>query len=211
MTNILSDDFWTRLVLGLFINFQIAFSALIIGCIVGASLAFISRRNIPFLTTTIALLMSIFKATPVFIAIFFLAGIMRPYYRSFEVYFYDPKVVFVIIAALPYVISYAYDQFTDALKKWSDGMRRTALLLVPNMARSFQILVSTSCFGAAIGVNEAMSVILSEAELMNESPWIFGLYLGAIVIFFGLMQTVVGTSRWLHRIVTTNLSDTPTA
>ena len=209
MIDLFSDGFWTRLVFGLFVNFQIAFLALIIGCIFGAFFATISRRKIPFLTAIIIVSISIFRATPVFIAIFFLAGVFRPHYQIFEVYFDDPKIIFVTLAALPYVVSYAYDQFTEAMNKWNDGMRKTALLLIPNMARSFQILVSTSCFGAAIGVNEAMSVILSEAELMNESPLVFGLYIGAIVMFFGLMQTVVGTSRWLHRIAATKLSDTP--
>lgn len=207
MTNLLSEEFWPRLVFGLLINFQIAFSALTIGCIFGAISALICYYKIPFLTKSIEILLSIFRAMPVFITIFFVAGILRPYYKNFEMMVHDPKIFFMIIAVLPIIYSDVHDQVIEAIKKWNQGMKKTALFLIPNIARSFQNLVSASCFGAVIGVNEAISVILSEAELMGDSPWVLGLFLGAIVLFFGLMQIVVGPSRWLHRIAVRKFSD----
>lgn len=206
-----SEDLPLRIAGGLLVNFEIAISALVIGLASGGLLAVLSRMQKPMVSGAIASTISVLRATPVFIAMFFLAGVLRSHYAALEGYFADPKVMFVTLACLPYITSYAYDQVSEALVQWHRGAHRAAMLLIPNMARSFQILVSTSCFGAAIGVNEAMSVVLSEAELLGQSVWRFVLYALTVLLFFGLMQTVVASSRLLHRLVTTRFSDAPRA
>lgn len=199
-----SDDFPLRLISGLIVNFEIAMFALLIGLLFGGTLAVLARLNFPFLSASIAAVIAVLRATPVFIAMFFLAGVLRPYNDWLDQYFAEPKAMFVTLACLPYIGSYAYDQIADALTQWHKGNKQSAMLLIPNMARSFQVLVSASCFGAAIGVNEAMNAVLTEAELLGDSPMRWGLYAFTVLIFFGLMQTVVATSRWLHRVVTRN-------
>ncbi len=202
-----SNDLPLRIADGLLVNFEIAISALVIGLVSGGLLALLSQVRNPVVRWGIESSISILRATPVFIAMFFLAGVLRPHYSALEVYFADPKIMFVTLACLPYITSYAYDQVSEALAQWRRGAHRAAMLLIPNMARSFQILVSASCFGAAIGVNEAMSVILSEAELLGGSVWRFVLYALTVLVFFGLMQTVVASSRLLHRLVTARFTD----
>ncbi|MEP3047251.1 MAG: hypothetical protein ABJO09_20450 [Hyphomicrobiales bacterium] len=204
-----SNDLPLRIAEGLLVNFQIAISALIIGLVSGGLLALLAKFRNPVVKWVIESSVSILRATPVFIAIFFLAGVLRSHYSALETYFADPKIMFVTLACLPYITSYAYDQVSEALVQWHRGAHRAAMLLIPNMARSFQILVSASCFGAAIGVNEAMSVVLSEAELLGDSLWRFVLYALTVLMFFGLMQTVVASSRLLHRLVTARFSDEP--
>ncbi len=204
-----SEDLPLRIAEGLLVNFEIAISALAIGFASGGLLALLGRLQNPAVSGVIGSLISVLRATPVFIAMFFLAGVLRSHYSALEAYFADPKVMFVTLACLPYITSYAYDQVSEALVQWHQGAHRAAMLLIPNMARSFQILVSASCFGAAIGVNEAMGVVLSEAELLGQSVWRFVLYALTVLVFFGLMQTVVASSRLLHRIVTARFSDAP--
>ncbi len=202
-----SNDLPLRIAEGLLVNFQIAFSALVIGLISGGILAMLGQFRNPAVKWVIESSISILRATPVFIAMFFLAGVLRPHYSALESYFADPKIMFVTLACMPYITSYAYDQVCEALVQWRRGAHRAAMLLIPNMARSFQILVSASCFGAAIGVNEAMSVVLSEADLLGDSIWRFVLYALTVLMFFGLMQTVVASSRMLHRFVVARFSD----
>ncbi|MEP1930611.1 MAG: hypothetical protein ABJJ37_04960 [Roseibium sp.] len=204
-----SNDLLVRIAEGLLVNFQIAFSALIIGLASGGFLALLGELRNPAIRWGIESSISILRATPVFIAMFFLAGVLRPHYTALEAYIADPKIMFVTLACLPYITSYAYDQVSEAMAQWRRGARRAAMLLIPNMARSFQILVSASCFGAAIGVNEAMSVVLSEADLLGDSVWRFVLYALTVLVFFGLMQTVVASSRILHRFVIARFSDAP--
>ncbi|MEP4769715.1 MAG: hypothetical protein ABJY83_17570 [Roseibium sp.] len=204
-----SNDLLVRIAEGLLVNFQIAFSALIIGLASGGLLALLGELRNPAIRWGIESSISILRATPVFIAMFFLAGVLRPHYTALEAYIADPKIMFVTLACLPYITSYAYDQVSEAMAQWRRGAHRAAMLLIPNMARSFQILVSASCFGAAIGVNEAMSVVLSEADLLGDSVWRFVLYALTVLVFFGLMQTVVASSRMLHRFVIARFSDTP--
>ncbi|WP_420411348.1 hypothetical protein [Roseibium sp.] len=204
-----SNDLPLRIAEGLLVNFQIAISALVIGLLSGGLLAYLSNFRNPVVKWGIEWSISILRATPVFIAMFFLAGVLRPHYTGLEAYFTDPKIMFVALACLPYITSYAYDQVSEALSQWRRGAHRAAMLLIPNMARSFQVLVSASCFGAAIGVNEAMSVVLSEAELLGDSAWRFVLYALTVLMFFGLMQTVVASSRMLHRFVIARFSDVP--
>lgn len=204
-----SEDLPLRIAEGLLVNFEIAISALVIGLASGGLLALLGRLQNPVVSTVIGSSISVLRATPVFIAMFFLAGVLRSHYSALEVWFADPKIMFVTLACLPYITSYAYDQVSEALVQWHRGAHRAAMLLIPNMARSFQILVSASCFGAAIGVNEAMSVVLSEAELLGQSVWRFVLYALTVLLFFGLMQTVVASSRLLHRLVVARFSDAP--
>lgn len=204
-----SNDLLVRIAEGLLVNFQIAISALVIGLVSGGLLAFLGELRNPAVRWGIESSISILRATPVFIAMFFLAGVLRPHYTALEAYIADPKIMFVTLACLPYITSYAYDQVSEAMAQWRKGAHRAAMLLIPNMARSFQILVSASCFGAAIGVNEAMSVVLSEADLLGDSVWRFVLYALTVLVFFGLMQTVVASSRMLHRFVIARFSDAP--
>lgn len=196
-----SQDFALRLVQGLIVNFQIALTALILGLLLGALLAGLHQMRLPLIRHAIEAVMSVLRAVPVYIAMFFVAGVLRPYYAAIEEVYADAGVAFVILACLPYIAAYAYDQVNDALVQWRRGAHRAALLLIPNMARAFQVLVSASCFGAAIGVNEAMTVVLAEAEILGNSPWLYVLFALTIAIFVGLMQIIVASSRWAHRII----------
>ncbi|QBF34008.1 hypothetical protein [Thalassococcus sp. S3] len=202
-----SDGFALHFAQGLIINFQIAFMALILGLALGALLAAIHKSRLPVLPRITDLSMNVLRAMPVYIAMFFLAGVMRPYYSALEDWFDDPGIVFVTLACLPYICSYAYDQVGDAILQWRRGAHRAALLLIPNMVRAFQVLVSASCFGAAIGVNEAMSAVLTEAELIGNTPWRYVLFLLMIVLFVILMQIIVVASRWVHRMIERNYAD----
>jgi len=209
MTIPFSDGFALRLAQGLIVNFQIALTALLVGLVLGALLAAVHQTRLPLAARATDMMMSVLRAMPVYIAMFFLAGVLRPYYSTLETVYDDPGVAFVILACMPYICAYAYDQVGEALFQWRRGAQRAALLLIPNWVRAFQVLVSASCFGAAIGVNEAMSAVLTEAELIGNSPWRYGLFLLTIVIFVLLLQIIVATSRWVHRLIERNYADAP--
>ncbi len=196
-----SDGFMERFLLGLVVNFQMALAALVLGLALGGMLALLARLRVPLIPGAVSAVMTLLRAMPVYIAMFFLAGVLRPYYATLETVIDDPGVIFVVLACLPYICAYAFDQVTEALAQWRRGAHRAALLLIPNMARAFQVLVSASCFGAAIGVNEAMSTVLTEAELLGPSAWRTGLFLMTMAVFVGLLQVIVASSRWLHRSI----------
>jgi hypothetical protein len=136
MATLFSSDFFTRLALGLLVNFEISIVALVLGLVSGRALALIyTTLSLPPLRWLISGFISILRATPVFIAMFFLAGLLRPHYASIGQYIDDPKKFFVVIACLPYIASYSFDQVGEAVSQLKNGTARAALLLIPNMAR----------------------------------------------------------------------------
>jgi hypothetical protein len=81
-------------------------------------------------------------------------------------------------ALVPYAAAYVSDSSLDALRHFHSGSFQACLLVLPNIARVFFVMVMSSSVGAAIGVPEGISVILREAEKMPS--------LGGMLILFAI-------------------------
>lgn len=139
-------------------------------------------------------LVRIFKAlmhaTPVFIAMFFLAGMLGDGAVLPTAMQANLPLVILVLGSAPFVFSYGINQFGAMIRKRSEGDHRAALLIVPGLGRAMQVLISTSCLGAAIGVPEAMSVVMFTSEQIPD-PGNRILFLAIAGVLFVLAQRVV--------------------
>jgi hypothetical protein len=105
----------------------------------------------------------------------------------------------VALSLTPYAASYVFDNAIDALRNLRQGSAVSALLFIPNIVRAFFVLVMSSSAGAAIGVTEAVAVIVRETQqlpALQDKLLMFGIG----VICFGLpLQSGFALVRMLHR------------
>src|SRR5205823_5537604 len=99
------------------------------------------------------------RAAPTFVIIFFLLNTL-PRRDSLS------GVMIVALALVPYAAAYIADSTVDALRHFRSGAALASLLLLPNIARAFFVLVMSSSVGAAIGVQEGIAIVLRQAEKM---------------------------------------------
>jgi hypothetical protein len=151
---------------GMAVNFQIAGIALAIGLVAGFILA--HARLIGGLAGALSTsLVGLMRAAPTFVVMFFLLNTIS---RDATLWGYPVAptgFMAVVLSLVPYSAAYVADNAFDALKHWRAGSPLGALLFLPNATRAFFVLVMSSSAGAAIGVTEAISVILREAEQLG--------------------------------------------
>jgi hypothetical protein len=161
--NPLIESLWTSFLpaflAGILVDFEIATIALAIGGVLGLVLAFVRFQD-GFLTLPAGLLVGLMRAAPTFVVMFFLLNALpRDGFVS--------GLMIVAVALTPYSAAYVSDSALDALRHFHAGSVEASLLVLPNIARAFFVLVMSSSVGAAIGVPEGIAAILREAEKMG--------------------------------------------
>jgi ABC-type arginine transport system permease subunit len=159
----LSPDFVPRFLAGMTLNFEIAAIALAIGLAVGTLLA-LGRMAGGLAGAVSVSLVSLMRAAPTFVVMFFLLNALPRDATLFGRPFALSGVMTVALSLVPYSAAYVGDAAFDALRHLRAGTTHGALLFLPNLTRAFFVLVMSSSAGAAIGVTEAITVILREAE-----------------------------------------------
>ncbi|CAN5796794.1 hypothetical protein BH11PSE3_BH11PSE3_22110 [soil metagenome] len=173
----LSTSFLPRFLAGMSVNFEIASIALAIGFAVGLVLAF-GRLAGGVLGAAAASAIALMRAAPTFVVMFFLLNAIPRDATLFGEPFALSGVMIVALSLVPYSAAYIADAGVDALRHLRGGTTAGALLILPNVARAFIVLVMSSSAAAAIGVTEGITVILRQAEQLaslNERLVLFGL------------------------------------
>jgi hypothetical protein len=157
-TDLLSPHFLTSLLAGMLVNFEIAGIALVFGLALGMLLAFTRLRG-GVAGVAASSVVGLMRAAPTFVVMFFLLNALP---RG------GPSGVLIVTASLiPYAAAYTADSAVDALRQFRAGSMTACLLILPNVARAFFVLVMSSSVGAAIGVPEGIAVILRHAEKLT--------------------------------------------
>jgi glucose-6-phosphate-specific signal transduction histidine kinase len=109
--------------------------------------------------------------------------------------------VVVVLSLAVYSTAYVSDTALEAVRHWRAGAHDLALLFLPALARSFFVLVMSSSTGAAIGVNEAVTVTLRQAQAMGDVGGRLLLF-GAVILFFTcLLQGAFVLVERLRRVL----------
>ena len=159
----LSGDFLGRFLGGMALNFEIAAISLVIGLALGVVLA-VGRLVGGIAGAASLSLVSLMRAAPTFVVMFFLLNALPRDATLFGRPFALSGAMTVALSLVPYSAAYVGDAALDALRHLRAGTMHGALLFLPNVTRAFFVLVMSSSAGAAIGVTEAITVILREAE-----------------------------------------------
>jgi ABC-type arginine transport system permease subunit len=199
--NALLRDLWTdfvpTLLSAMVTNFEISFIALALGLLLGLPLALLRDRGGTVGAGVSATLISLMRAAPTFVVMFFLLNVVRDV-SLFGVKLAMSGVMTVAVSLVPYSAAYAADAGVEALRQFRRGSPLGALLFLPNITRAFFVIVMSSGAAAAIGVPEGISVILREAAVLptlGDRLIVFGT---GIVLFGVPLQLGLAFMRWLQ-------------
>jgi len=200
LVNGLSGDFLPRFLGGMVVNFEIAAIALALGLALGAVLA-LGRLAGGVVAGVSVSLVSLMRAAPTFVVMFFLLNALPRDATLFGRPFGLSGVMTVALSLVPYSAAYVGDAAFDALRHLRAGTPHGAMLFLPNVTRAFFVLVMSSSAGAAIGVTEAITVILREAEHLPELGDRLVLFALGIVLFGIPLQAAFAVIGMIQRRV----------
>jgi len=184
LAELLSSGFLWQFAAGMEVNFEIAALALGLGLAMGLPLA--QARLAGGVANAVAgSLVSLLRAAPTFVVMFFLMNSIPRDATVLGVPIAPSGFIAVVLSLVPYSAAYVADNGVEALTSLRRGSPLRALLFLPNLMRAFFVLVMSSSAGAAIGVTEAVAVILRETqqlETLHEKLLLFGIG----IVFFGV-------------------------
>lgn len=196
--NLSASGFVTDFIAGMAVNYAIAAIALLLGLVIGLPLAHagLTGGRTRRLAGT---LVSLMRAAPTFVVMFVLMNAIPRHATLLGVAVAPSGFLAVALSLAPYAASYVFDNAVDAIGHLRRGSAAGALLFLPNMMRAFFVLVMSSSAGAAIGVTEAVAVILHETQQLpglHDKLLLFGIG----VICFGVpLQSGFALVHMLHR------------
>ena len=194
----LSSDFLPRFLGGMVLNFEIAAIAIAIGLALGLLLA-LGRLSGGVLAGIAVSLISLMRAAPTFVVMFFLLNAIPRDATVFGMPFALSGVMTVALSLVPYSAAYVADAGVDAMRHLRAGSTQGALLFLPNVTRAFFVLVMSSSAGAAIGVTEGITVILRQAERLPDLGDRLLLFAVGIVLFGIPLQIGFAVMSWFQR------------
>lgn len=191
-------DVVPALLLGMVTNFEISFIALGLGLLLGLPLAMLRDRGGLVGAGTSATIISLMRAAPTFVVMFFLLNVVPRDATLFGVKLALSGVMTVAVSLVPYSAAYVADAGVEALRQWRRGSPLGALLFLPNVTRAFFVIVMSSGAAAAIGVPEGISVILREAGLLPALGDRLIVFATGIVLFGVPLQLGLVFMRYLQ-------------
>jgi hypothetical protein len=188
--SILLTHFLPDFLFGMSVNFEIAGIALVLGLVFGFLLA-LARFRGGIVGAGASLTVGLMRAAPTFVVMFFLLNALPRMGLS--------GVMIVAVSLVPYAAAYVADSGVDALRQWHAGSHLACLLVLPNIARAFFVLVMSSSAGAAIGVPEGIAILLREAQKLPSIGDMLILFVIGIICFSVPLQAGFAAVRLLQR------------
>jgi len=180
------------LLAGFLVNLEIGVAVVVIAVSLGVPLSLL-RRRVAFTGGLVRSCIGLMQALPTYVVMFFVL-ILLP--RDLSV-FGLPLTGFtaVVVAQSIYLTAYVSEDAYEALGHLARNDPERALLFLPNLLRGFVVVVMSSGFGAAVGVSEAVSATMRQAERLPTAGDRILLF-GVAIAFFAL---VVGALNGLIR------------
>ncbi len=167
---------------GLLVNLSIAGAALLLGLASGGPLALLRLGGgVP--GRLAGTLTALLRLAPAFVVMFFLLNLLPASapFGPWRVPLHGAVVV--VLSLVVYAAAYVSDTGLEALRHRRAGAPELALLFLPALARAYFVLVMSSSAGAAIGVSEAVTVTLRQAQALSDVHDRLLLF-GAVILFF---------------------------
>lgn len=193
MTNVIDIAFLERFASAFYVNIVVACASLLIGVAVGLPFAY-ARRLSGVLGRMVGFTSALLRAAPIFVLMFLILNIWDNASAEEAWWRIDAPYAALVLALSAYSISVISDVYFDMLTQLRAGDKQAAMLLVPNLFRVFTILVMATSVGAAIGVNEAITVTLDKMESLparSEKIWLILFVLLCFILFFSTAKYLV--------------------
>ncbi|MDA9020108.1 hypothetical protein N9H60_02905 [Flavimaricola sp.] len=196
--DLLTLDFLLDFLQGLTLNLSTALIVLTAVLPIAYLLAMGMNSRHALVSRPIAAFIKLLQALPVFVVLFFMSGVLTEKSPLLVPFRGNLPLMLLVFGQTPYVLAYGSDQFSAMFGRLERGDRRQALLIIPSIGRAFQMVVSTSCFGAALGVPEAMSVVIFAAEQLPDEATQIIFYAIASLMFLVILRICLIPFRVLH-------------
>ena len=197
----LNMDFLHAFLGGLAVNVGASSVALVLGGILAFALGVGMSARWRLVSMPLRTLNKLLHAVPTFVALLFLAGLVSDGSPLLGPYNDMRPVILLVLGIVVFVVASGADQFCTMFDSLEQGDRRAALLIIPSFGRAMQGLISASCFGAAIGVPEAMSVVLFTSEQMADEATRLMFFVAVGLLFVIAQKTCVLPFQLLHRFL----------
>jgi ABC-type arginine transport system permease subunit len=195
-----ASGFLANFLAGMAVNYEISIIALLMGLAIGLPLAYVSLAGGRAKVLS-GSLVSLMRAAPTFVVMFVLMNAIPRHATLLGFPVAPSGFLAVALSLAPYAAAYVFDNGVGALRDLRHGSPVSAMLFLPNIMRAFFVLVMSSSAGAAIGVTEAVAVILHETQslqALHDKLLLFGIG----VLFFGIpLQIGFALVRMLHQRV----------
>ncbi len=195
------DSFIFAFLTGFVTNIWVAAASLALGTAMGAPLAKL-RHGAGLLGHAAAALTGLLRASPTFVVMFFLLNMLPSEIVLFGLVIPVPGGAILVFALSIYAAAYVSDNLLDTFRHLQAGSMSGALLFIPNMLRAFSVLVMASSVGAAIGVEEAVTITLRQTDRLTSVSGRIWLIVAAILFFAAVMQI----AQWATVQLTRSLS-----
>jgi ABC-type proline/glycine betaine transport system permease subunit len=200
----LPASFLPHLLAGMARDLEMAGMALGMGLMLGVPLGVVWAMRSP-LRVVPNVIVQLLRAAPTFVVMFFLLNILPHDIRVLGEPLTITREFTVALSLVPYSASILAENGAEALRQWRAGSVLAALLFLPNLARTYFVLVMSSASAAAIGVPEGIAVILRQADQfpsVSDRLWVFAIGVG---VYGLILQTgfllVMELRRFLaHRV-----------
>ncbi len=181
-------EFIPALLAGLIVNLEIAGLALLVGIAVASLLiAFRLRGGLPGACASgVGVLL---WASPTFVVMFFLANVVPERWMLLGVPIHFTGLVVIVISQAVFATAFVTDSGLEAVRHRRAGRHGSALLLLPQVASAFFIMVTSSSQAAAIGVLDAVAVTLRAGERLPDIRQRVLLYFAVVLLFVAIQRT----------------------
>ena len=185
--NALVTGFVPAFLNGLLLNIGIAGASLVLGLAAGGLLALL-RLGGGLPGRLAGTLTALLRVAPTFVVMFFLLNLLPPTAALGPWAVPLHGAVAVVLSLVVYSTAYVSDTALDAIRHWRAGAHELGLLFLPALARALFVLLMASSTGAAIGVNEAVTVTLHQAQALSRVGDRLLLFGAVILCFTCLLQ-----------------------
>lgn len=197
---------WSPFLLGGFgWNVLIAFTAGLIGLMLGVPLAYLMRARTRVVAGVSKRASGVIHHLPTFALIFYMAVVL-PAEVSLPGWDAPVKVAtwFKVALALSAMqIGYVSENFSVALQAWRDGDKPKAMLFIPGWINGFLITAIASSNASVVGVNELVSRCNTVIAATGQADLMIPAYLYASLFFLAFcypLSWAVGALK--HRLST---------
>jgi hypothetical protein len=179
---------------GFVVNLTIAAVVVVIAVALGVPLA-LMRHGGRRLRLAVGTMIRLMQSAPTYVVMFFVL-ILLP--RELSILGMPATgFVAVVLAQAVYLTAYVADDANEAIFHLRGGRRERALLFLPNLLRGFVVVTMSSGYGAAVGVSEAVSATLRQAErlpALGDRILLFAVAIGFFAVIVGLLNYAIGTA-----------------
>jgi ABC-type proline/glycine betaine transport system permease subunit len=190
--------FMPVLLAGFMVNLEIGVATVMIAVALGVPLALL-RRRVALLRRPVRSTIGLMQALPTYVVMFFVLTLLPRDLTILNVSI--TGMTAVVLAQSVYLTAYVSEDAHEALGHWQRHDREQALLFLPNLLRGFVVVVMSSGFGAAVGVSEAVSATMRQAERLPDAGDRILLFAVAIAFF----AVIVGSLNALIRLAISRL------